>query len=205
MLSRDVKSTKVGPRLVAGVLIEPNYSQGKCRVASIRSMEMTISDECAQLFARTFARLVDIPCLWHVHLYGVREQDLSNISIARQSENTSLYVVLVAASAAISGLLFGYDTAVINGALVYLRLDFKLSPFETEQVASVLLWGCAIGAALAGFLSDRYGRRAVLFIAGVLFCISALGAAFPTQLWQLLLARVLDRKSTRLNSSHLGI
>lgn len=120
---------------------------------------------------------------------------MSNTTIAttsaRQSGNTSLYVVLIAASAAISGLLFGYDTAVINGALVYLRLDFHLNPFETEQVASVLLWGCAIGAALAGFLSDRYGRRAVLLIAGVLFCISALGAAFPTQLWQLLLARVL--------------
>jgi SP family arabinose:H+ symporter-like MFS transporter len=122
---------------------------------------------------------------------GVPEQALLKATIAPEGGKTSLYVVLVAASAAISGFLFGYDTAVINGALVYLRLDFKLSPFETGQVASVLLWGCAVGAALAGYLSDRYGRRAVLFMAGVLFCISALGAAFPTHLWQLLVARVL--------------
>lgn len=103
----------------------------------------------------------------------------------------SPYVVLVAASAAIAGLLFGYDTAVINGALVYLRVEFKLSSFETELVATVLLWGCAVGAALAGYMSDRFGRRAVLFASGALFLISALGAAFPTELWQLLLARAL--------------
>jgi sugar porter (SP) family MFS transporter len=112
-------------------------------------------------------------------------------TVVTQDRKIPLYVALVAGSAAIAGLLFGYDTAVINGALVYLRLEFRLSSLETELVATVLLWGCAVGAALAGYLSDRYGRRAVLFGAGILFCISALGAAFPTQLWQLLLARVL--------------
>jgi SP family arabinose:H+ symporter-like MFS transporter len=55
----------------------------------------------------------------------------------------------------------------------------------------VLLWGCAVGAALAGWASDRFGRRVVLFAAGLLFCVSALGAAFPSQLWQLIAARVL--------------
>ena len=112
-------------------------------------------------------------------------------TVVTQDRKIPLYVALVAGSAAIAGLLFGYDTAVINGALVYLRLEFRLSSLETELVATVLLWGCAVGAALAGYLSDRYGRRAVLFGAAILFCISALGAAFPTQLWQLLLARVL--------------
>jgi SP family arabinose:H+ symporter-like MFS transporter len=104
---------------------------------------------------------------------------------------TSLFVVLAAASAAIAGLLFGYDTAVINGALVYLRTEFQLGSVETEMVATVLLWGCAVGAALAGWASDRFGRRVVLFLAGILFCISAVGAAIPAHLWQLLAARVL--------------
>lgn len=112
-------------------------------------------------------------------------------TIEQRSGKISSYVVLVAASAAMAGLLFGYDTAVINGALVYLRLEFRLNSFVTELVATVLLWGCAVGAALAGYISDRYGRRAVLFAAGVLFFISALGSAFPTHLWQLLVARVL--------------
>lgn len=109
----------------------------------------------------------------------------------QESERTSVFVILVSASAATAGLLFGYDTAVINGALVYLRADFHLSSVKTELVATVLLWGCALGAAVAGWASDRFGRRAVLFAAGSMFFISALGAAFPSQLWQLLAARAL--------------
>lgn len=104
---------------------------------------------------------------------------------------TSLFVIFASASAAVAGLLFGYDTAVINGALVYLRAEFQLGPFETEMVATVLLWGCAAGAALAGWTSDRFGRRVALFVAGIMFCISAIGSAFPAHLWQLLAARVL--------------
>src|SRR5579862_2303838 len=99
--------------------------------------------------------------------------------------------MLVAASTAIAGLLFGYDTAVINGALVYLKADFQLTAVTTELTAAVLLWGCAVGAGAAGFVSDRFGRRVVLLASGVLFCISGLGAALSTQWWHLLTARVL--------------
>lgn len=99
--------------------------------------------------------------------------------------------MLVAASTAIAGLLFGYDTAVINGALVYLKADFQLSAVTTELTATVLLWGCAVGAGAAGFVSDRFGRRVVLLASGILFCISGLGAALSTEWWQLLTARVL--------------
>lgn len=99
--------------------------------------------------------------------------------------------MLVAASTAISGLLFGYDTAVINGALVYLKSDFHLTAVTTELTAAVLLWGCAIGAGAAGFVSDRYGRRIVLFASGILFCASGVWAALSTHWWHLLAARVL--------------
>jgi SP family arabinose:H+ symporter-like MFS transporter len=109
----------------------------------------------------------------------------------RQERHVSRFVILAAASAATAGLLFGYDTAVINGALVYLQKEFRLGSLQTEMVASVLLWGCAVGAAMAGWLSDRFGRRRVLFLAGILFCVSALGAALPIHLWQLLAARAL--------------
>jgi sugar porter (SP) family MFS transporter len=116
---------------------------------------------------------------------------LAETTSMQHGKKVSTYVMLVAGSAAIAGLLFGYDTAVINGALIYLRLEFGLSSIQTELVATVLLWGCAVGAALSGYLSDLYGRRAVLFAAGVLFCVSALGAALATHLWQLILARIL--------------
>jgi sugar porter (SP) family MFS transporter len=109
----------------------------------------------------------------------------------RQQRTTPLFVVLIAASTGIAGLLFGYDTAVINGALIYLRQDFQLTALQTELVATVLLWGCAVGAALGGYSSDRYGRRPVLFAAGILFCLSSLGSALSTHLWQLIAARAV--------------
>ena len=102
-----------------------------------------------------------------------------------------LTVTLITGSAAISGLLFGYDTAVVNGALVFLRAQFNLTAFQTELAATSLLWGCVLGAAMAGYLCDRYGRRRVLFLSGLLFVVSAIGAAVPTAAWQFLLARLV--------------
>jgi SP family arabinose:H+ symporter-like MFS transporter len=115
------------------------------------------------------------------------------VSSLRESQARSLpgFVILVAASTAIAGLLFGYDTAVINGALVYLKSDFHLTAVTTELTAAVLLWGCAIGAGAAGFTSDRFGRRVVLLASGILFGVSGLGAALSTHWWHLLAARVL--------------
>jgi MFS family permease len=113
------------------------------------------------------------------------------VEVMQQGEKMSLFVICVAASAATAGLLYGYDVGVINAALVFLRRDFQLGSVATELLVTVLLWGCAAGAALAGWVSDRYGRRAVLFGAGILFCAAAFGAASSAHLWQLLAARVL--------------
>jgi len=108
-----------------------------------------------------------------------------------QGGKTSLFVVLAAACAAAAGFTFGYDVAVINGALVFLQTAFQLGPVATEMIPTVMLLGCAAGAAFGGWASDRYGRRAVLFGAGFLFCVAAFSAVFSTHLWQLLAARVL--------------
>ncbi len=116
---------------------------------------------------------------------------MSSQAIHGRAASLPAFVLLIASSTAIAGLLFGYDTAVINGALVYLKAYFHLSPVATELTASVLLWGCALGAGIAGYVSDRFGRRVVLFASGVLFCASGLGAAFATALWHLLAARVV--------------
>src|ERR1700761_782384 len=88
------------------------------------------------------------------------------------------YLWMVASVAAISGFLFGFDTAVINGALVFLRRQFALTSLLTEVAASSLLLGCLIGAASAGVFSDRFGRRKSLMGAALLFSASALGSAF---------------------------
>ncbi|HEX9190011.1 MAG TPA: sugar porter family MFS transporter [Vicinamibacteria bacterium] len=99
------------------------------------------------------------------------------------------YPYLIAAVAAISGLLFGFDTAVINGALLFLREDLQLTTRGTEIATSSLLFGCAAGAALAGWLTDRLGRKRILVASALLFAASAVGAAVPRTLAEFVVAR----------------
>ncbi|HKE24728.1 MAG TPA: sugar porter family MFS transporter [Bryobacteraceae bacterium] len=99
------------------------------------------------------------------------------------------YVYVVSLVAAISGFLFGFDIAVINGALIFLRDQFRLTEFETEFAASALLIGCVAGASIAGYLSDRFGRRRILILSALLFAASSLGAALPRNLTEFTCAR----------------
>jgi sugar porter (SP) family MFS transporter len=107
----------------------------------------------------------------------------------KKKEYRKAYVYLAACAAAISGLLFGFDTAIINGALLLLRAQFRLTEFYTQFVVGCLLCGCILGAALSGKLSDSWGRRKALLAAAVLFSVSALGCALPSNVWHLIAAR----------------
>lgn len=101
------------------------------------------------------------------------------------------YVYLITAVAALGGLLFGYDTAVIAGAIGFLQTKFALSSAMTGWAASSAIWGCLFGAMIAGFASDRLGRKKVLLATAVLFSISAIGSAIPNTLSQFVAARFL--------------
>src|SRR5437660_10078572 len=101
------------------------------------------------------------------------------------------YIYLPAMVASIGGLLFGFDTAVINGAIVFIKRQFLLSDVQTEIAASSLLLGCVVGAGLAAFTSDRFGRKKVLLGAAALFTISSIGAAIPRNLLEFVIARIL--------------
>ncbi|OHB70596.1 MAG: MFS transporter [Planctomycetes bacterium RBG_13_63_9] len=101
------------------------------------------------------------------------------------------YVCVLATVAALGGLLFGYDTAVIAGAIKYLVKRFELSPVLEGWAVSNVLVGCMIGAALAGTLSDRFGRKRVLLLSAVLFAVSAICSALPRDLTQFVIARML--------------
>src|SRR6202035_1210678 len=87
------------------------------------------------------------------------------------------YVILLSTITAISGFLFGYNTAVINGVLLFLRRQFATSDLQSEIAASAILVGALLGAAGASIIGDRYGRKKSLMFSAVLFTISPLAAA----------------------------
>ncbi len=87
------------------------------------------------------------------------------------------HVLLVASVAALGGLLFGYDTGVISGAILFITKDFGLDARLEAFTISVVLIGCMAGAVVAGGIADRIGRRLTLLIAGVVFFAGAIVSA----------------------------
>src|ERR1700693_4891060 len=101
------------------------------------------------------------------------------------------YLYLPAMVAALGGLLFGFDTAVINGAIVFIKQQCGLGDLQTASDATSFLMGCVVGASVAAFTSDRFGRKRVLLGAAALFTVSSLGAALPRNLIEFAVARLL--------------
>lgn len=99
--------------------------------------------------------------------------------------------MVVCLVAALGGLLFGYDTGVINGAIGPLKAHFALDAKWTGWAMGCALVGCAIGAGAAGVLSDRFGRKRVLIISAILFFISAVGTAIPQTIAAFIFYRIL--------------
>ncbi len=92
----------------------------------------------------------------------------------------STFLLLIASVSALGGLLFGYDTGVINGAQFYLSKYFELSDAMKGWVVGSALLGCFVGAIVAGPLSIRIGRKYSLIISAVLFTLSAWGSGLPS-------------------------
>lgn len=101
------------------------------------------------------------------------------------------FLTLVCLIAALGGLLFGYDTAVIAGAIGFLQEHFQLDATLKGWAASSALLGCVLGVSFAGAVSDRFGRKPVLILAGVLFLVSAIGTAVPDRFTTFIVFRVL--------------
>jgi sugar porter (SP) family MFS transporter len=101
------------------------------------------------------------------------------------------YVYIAAIFAAVGGLLFGYDTGVISGALIFIKRSFGLSTFEQELAVSSVLVGAAVFATVGGRLSDLFGRRKMLLVTSVIFIAGALVCAFSGSIQILILGRVM--------------
>lgn len=101
------------------------------------------------------------------------------------------YVILISVVAALGGLLFGFDTAVISGTINFIQPYFGLSEAGLGWTVSSLLFGCIGGVMLAGKAGDHYGRKKVLMLSALLFFVSAVGSASAHSLVFFLIARVL--------------
>jgi sugar porter (SP) family MFS transporter len=101
------------------------------------------------------------------------------------------YVILIAAAAAMGGFLFGFDTAVINGAVLALKSEFDASSLGIGLAVSLALLGSALGAFVAGPLADRIGRTRCMILAAVMFAISAVGSGLPIGLYDFIAWRIL--------------
>jgi MFS transporter, SP family, arabinose:H+ symporter len=106
-------------------------------------------------------------------------------------QSTTRFVLFVTGVTAIGGFLFGYDTAVINGAISYLKEHMGLNSTQEGMAGASAILGCIPGAMAAGFLSDRFGRRNLLFVCAFLFAISGLLSAIPRTFGEFLAARFI--------------
>ncbi len=101
------------------------------------------------------------------------------------------YVILISVVAALGGLLFGFDTAVISGTINFIQPYFGLTETGLGWTVSSLLFGCIAGVFLAGKAGDHFGRKKVLMFAALLFFISAIGSASAHSLLYFVAARIL--------------
>lgn len=112
------------------------------------------------------------------------------MAIQKDKENL-LYVIFLAAVAALGGFLFGYDTAVISGTIGSVAAQFSLNDISTGWYVGCALVGSIIGVAMAGKLSDYFGRKPVLLFSAVLFSSSAIGCMFSGNISDLIIYRII--------------
>ena len=103
----------------------------------------------------------------------------------------SSYLILICFAAGLGGFLFGFDTAVISGCINFLRIQFHLSAAMEGWIMSSALLGCMLGAAIAGWLADRFGRKLMLVSSAWLFIISAVLCATAVTPTHLVIARII--------------
>jgi SP family galactose:H+ symporter-like MFS transporter len=113
------------------------------------------------------------------------------LSKRKNKEMRSSFSIRAAAIAAVSGLLFGYDTGVISGALPLLREQFRLSPELEGGVVSAVLFGAMFSSLASGRLTDRFGRKKVILGTAVLFAVGSIVTAFAPAVNVLIAGRVI--------------
>jgi MFS transporter, SP family, galactose:H+ symporter len=115
------------------------------------------------------------------------------------------FVQIAALFAALGGLLFGYDTGVISGALIFIKRDFNLTTIAEEIVVSGVLLGATMGAILGGQMADRFGRRRVLLVTATIFGVGALASALAPSSEILIASRIVLGIAIGLSSTNVPV
>jgi MFS transporter, SP family, sugar:H+ symporter len=111
--------------------------------------------------------------------------------MAEKTSTNFGFIILITLVATIGGFLFGYDSGVINGTVKGLQAAFHSDSVGTGFNVASLLLGCAVGAFMAGWLADKFGRRSILLVAALGFAVSSLGSGFATNSMSFILFRIL--------------
>lgn len=123
-------------------------------------------------------------------LFRTASKQPNPLGTAIRTHGSGKYTFGLALSAGLAGLLYGYDTVSISGAIEFLRARYGLSTLMEGLVVSSIMLGAVIGAATAGFLSDRFGRKRILIIGGAFFLVAAVWSALTIGPIALIVARV---------------
>ena len=115
------------------------------------------------------------------------------------------FVHIAALFAALGGLLFGYDTGVISGALIFIKRHFSLTTLAEEVVVSGVLLGATIGAIFGGKMADHFGRRWVLLVTAAIFGIGALASALAPSPFILIVSRIVLGVAIGLASTNVPV
>lgn len=101
------------------------------------------------------------------------------------------YYILMAFVAALAGILFGYDTGVMSGAILFIEKDFELTPTSNGLVMGAVLFGALLGAVVSGRITDYFGRKKLLIVSALIFMVGALGTALAPSIPVLIIGRVI--------------
>src|SRR6266487_4187804 len=106
-----------------------------------------------------------------------------------ENSSTNCFIYWVALLSAIGGFLFGYDTGIVSGAMVFIKDDFKLDETWQELIVSITVLGAWIFSLVSGYLTDRFGRKTVVLLGSFVFTVGGIIMAIAPEKWTLFVGR----------------
>ncbi|MGW0808240.1 sugar porter family MFS transporter [Nonomuraea sp. NPDC002799] len=119
------------------------------------------------------------------------DEQTTALTLMPATGRSSRRVILISIAGAVGGFLFGFDTAIVNGAVDPIKENFHLDSVSLGVVVAITLFGAAIGSLVAGWMADRFGRTKVMGVAALIFIASAIGCGVSAGFWDLAAWRLL--------------